>query len=412
VVFSFYSIRRRIFACALLLTLGFLPAYAASPASSSDSSFPDQLDVAITKDGFHHLYLLYSQKLSQCLGCASEPRLQLAVGDDEDANWEAPHQLTPPSFDQVNPAMVVDPGDQRTIYAAWLERSRKDVLLAKSSDFGHSWSLLVVARADGEANKPVLSVRGENVEIAFSRDHQMWAASSHDGGINFVLTEVKPPVALVDVLAGGATLDPNGNAYVAWEGYAAPNDTTNPQSQVNLYVSKSSDQGKNWTTTLMDVSSGASDCKNGACEWGYMGAQISITSDAAGTIYALWNSDHSAKQGAERIYFASSTTGGEIWSPKADVSSAPAGTKHVLPAIMAGTAGEVRIAWMDARNSPRWSAYSRSSTNGGATWSDEQLLSMYVPSSGYIPLDNFDPLFSPSREDARRNNALLNVGGL
>jgi hypothetical protein len=68
---------------------------------------------------------------------------------------------------------------------------------------------------------------------------------------------------------------------------------------------------------------------------------------------------------------------------------------------------------MDARNSPRWSAYSRNSTNGGATWSTEELLSMYVPSSGYIPLDNFDLPFVASPEDARQgNDSGSNTGGL
>lgn len=383
----------------------------ADPASS-EPTLSDQWEVAIAKDGFHHVYVLYSQKESPCLGCASLPRLRLAVGSDEDANLEGPRQLTPPSFDQVNPALAVDAGDQRTVYATWLERSRKDLLLAKSSDFGHSWSLVVVARAEGAANRPVLSARGENVTIAFSRDHQMWTASSHDGGITFDVVGVNAPAPVRDALAGGATIDPNGNAYIAWEGYGSQ-----ASPEINLYISKSGDQGKSWTTTLMDRSRGAVNCKGLQCEWGYLSAQITIASDTAGTIYSLWNSNHPGKQDAERVYFSSSTTAGETWSPKAEVSSAPAGTKHVLPAIMAGATGEVRIAWMDSRNSPRWSAYSRSSTNGGATWSPEELLSMYVPSSGYIPEQDSAPLFAPSAvapsEDARAfGENLSSPGGL
>jgi hypothetical protein len=368
----------------------------------------DQWEVAIAKDGFHHVYFLYSQKESQCLGCASLPRLRLAIGSDEDANWEAPRQLTPPSFDQVNPALAVDAGDQRTVYAAWLERSRKDLLLAKSSDFGHSWSLVVVARADGAANRPVLFARGENVTIAFSRDHQMWTASSHDGGITFDIVSVNAPTPVRDVLAGGATIDPNGNGYIAWEGYA---DGT--ASEIELYISKSADQGRSWTTTLMDRSRGMANCKDSQCEWGYLGGQITIASDASGTLYSLWNSNHPGKQDAERVYFSSSTTAGETWSPKAEVSNAPVGAKHVLPAIVAGATGEVRIAWMDSRNSPRWSAYSRSSTNGGATWSPEELLSMYAPNSGYIPAQDSDPLSAPSPQDARvYGESLSGRGGL
>jgi hypothetical protein len=39
---------------------------------------------------------------------------------------------------------------------------------------------------------------------------------------------------------------------------------------------------------------------------------------------------------------------------------------------------------MDARNSPLWNVYYRSSTNGGATWSGESKLSSYVADYSYI----------------------------
>ena len=408
------SDQRSLFFCLLLLASLFATSFAApaqTVAPSTDPGIADQWEVSIAKDVFHHVYLLYSRKESPCLGCLAEPRLQVAIGNDGDGDWEAPRELTPPSFDQVNPALAVDASDQRTVYAVWVERKRRDVLLAKSSDFGRSWSLMVVARADRPASKPVLFVRGENVTIAFSRDHHMWTASSQDGGITFSSAEIEAPVPLLDVLTGDASLDPNGNAYVAWEGYARNAGEVKPQ--INLYISKSADHGKTWTTTLMDVSNGSSSCTASDCTWGYMGAQIAVASDSAGTLYALWNADSPKKENAERIYFSSSTTAGETWSPKSDVSGAPAGTKHVLPTIMAGTPGEVRIGWMDARNSPRWSAYARSSTNGGATWSAEELLSMYVPNSSYIPPQNFDSFFSPFPENARNDDkSLLNVGGL
>jgi len=77
-----------------------------------------------------------------------------------------------------------------------------------------------------------------------------------------------------------------------------------------------------------------------------------------------------------------------MWSRKADVSLAPAGVAHAFPAIVTGKAGDVRIAWMDARivdnNVPLWNTYYRSSTNGGATWSAESDISTYVAGFSYI----------------------------
>ena len=63
---------------------------------------------------------------------------------------------------------------------------------------------------------------------------------------------------------------------------------------------------------------------------------------------------------------------------RADVSSAPAGSAHAFPALAAGSAGDVRIAWMDARGGSLWNTYYRSSTDGGATWSAETDLSTCV----------------------------------
>ena len=82
--------------------------------------------------------------------------------------------------------------------------------------------------------------------------------------------------------------------------------------------------------------------------------------------------------GPQRIYFSSSTNGGENWLPRVSVSAAAPGVEHAFPAIAAGNNGDVRIAWMatdsrmtDSRKTPYWNTYYRSSSNGGATWNDE-----------------------------------------
>jgi hypothetical protein len=138
---------------------------------------------------------------------------------------------------------------------------------------------------------------------------------------------------------------------------------------------------------LLDLSSAPPTCEAQSCETGYLGAQIALASDAAGELYALWNSG-GTNGGPERIYFSSSTTGGASWSQRAFVSNARRGVEHSFPAIAAGAPGDVRIAWMDARateagrpNRPLWNAFYRSSTNGGATWNAETRLS--GPEAGY-----------------------------
>jgi hypothetical protein len=104
----------------------------------------------------------------------------------------------------------------------------------------------------------------------------------------------------------------------------------------------------------------------------------------------LWNAG-AANGGPERIYFSSSTSAGATWSARSSVSAANREVEHGFPAIAAGVPGDVRIAWMDARLSeaghpehPLWNTFYRSSTNGGATWSDEAKLSGPVRNYDYI----------------------------
>ncbi|MBZ5722490.1 MAG: glycoside hydrolase [Acidobacteriia bacterium] len=373
--------------CAVLLTLLTCVALAAdsgfSPQARVGFTVGDQWEPAIAADGYGHVYVLYPQygTVPDCRACPL-PTLVLVSSDDNGVTWQEPRQIGPPASGQFDAQIVVDPVDHRTVYAAWIQNHETDTVVAKSVDFGQSWSQVIAAR-NADTDKPVLAVHGADVYVAFNHARQMWVAASHDGGITFS-SGAASTAKLNWSLPGGGTVDPAGNVYFAWAGYTR----TQGKRTVNLYTSKSADGGKTWSTHLMDVSGAPPDCSAQHCGWSYLGAQITMASDAAGTLYALWNAGREDKS-PERIYFASSTTGGATWSQKLDVSSAAAGVEHAFPAITAGSAGDVRIAWMDSRVNPLWNTYYRSSTNGGATWSQESRLSSYVPAYTYIQGDGF-----------------------
>jgi hypothetical protein len=344
----------------------------------------DQWEPAIAADAFEHVYVLYPQygKVPGCPGCF-EPTMTLVVSDNGGANWEAPRAITPPISGQFDPQIEVDPVDHRTVYAAWLQNKKTDVVVAKSVDFGQSWSLVIASKAE-DTDKPTLAVRGTDVYVAFNHDRSLWVSASHDGGVTFFSSTVPAPAKLDWSLPNGGTIDSAGNVYFAWAGYTR----SRPKSRVNLYISRSSDGAKSWNTGLLDISGMPPECSSYKCGWAYLGAQITMASDAAGTLYALWNSG-SVDKSPERIYFSSSTTSGATWSPKVDLSSAPDGTEHAFPALVAAAAGDVRVAWMDTRNHPHWNTFYRSSTNGGATWSKVTQLSGSVSGYNYIKANGF-----------------------
>jgi hypothetical protein len=343
----------------------------------------DQWEPALAADGHGHIYILFPQygAVSDCPACTA-PTIALLVSNDNGLSWETPRPLFVSSTGQFDPQIVVDPVDHQTVYASWLQNNKRDVMVARSQDFGSSWYLSVAASGRDDADKPVLTVHGADVYVGFNHEQNFLVAASHDYAQTFASVAVNPGAEPGWSLAGGATVDATGNVYFSWTAYGRQESSSRP---VGVYVSRSADSGHTWSTVLLDVSGAPPDCSAEGCEAGYLGAQVALTSDAAGTLYALWNAG-ATNGGRERVYFSSSTTGGASWTAKADVSSANDQTEHCFPAVTAGAAGDVRIAWMDTRNhampdQPLWNVFQRSSSNGGATWSSETQLS--GPARGY-----------------------------
>ncbi|HWZ82593.1 MAG TPA: sialidase family protein [Terriglobales bacterium] len=357
----------------------------------------DQWEPALSADGAGHLFVLYPHygavpdcKEPDCVA----PTMLLVVSNDNGKTWQAPRVMLESGSGQFDPQIVVDPVDRRTVYAAWLQNKKRVVILAKSVDGGANWSLGVAVRGQVELDKPALAVRGPRVVLGFNHEEEVWIATSQDAGRTFTNARVNNDARPGWSLLGGATIDPAGNAYLAWTSYSK---AAGARDHVDLFVSKSPEAGKaTWTATRLDVSAAAPGCHYEDCGEAYLGAQVSITSDAGGTLYALWSSG-SKRLGPQRLYFSSSTNGGDSWLPRASVSQAASGVEHAFPAIVAGATGDVRIAWMDTRNANdndplaarQWNTYYRSSNNGGATWSPESRLSNYVPGYRYIGKKGF-----------------------
>ena len=352
----------------------------------------DQWEPAIAADRFGHVYVTYPQYggVPGCPACYS-PTMIFTMSSDGGKTWSSPSVIYPAGSNayQVDAQITVDPVDGKTVYAAWLQNNKSDILVGKSTDFGATWSFVTADHTNAGTDKPILAVRGQDVYVSYDHTQTAYVTSSHDGGATFTEVKINQNAKLGWSLASGGTVTPNGNVYFSWEGYTQNGGAKGP---VNLYVSMSTDKGATWTTKLIDVSQEPPDCSSMNCGWAFLGSSLTMTSDTAGNLYLLWNAGYVAA-GPERIYFASSTNGGNSWSAKQDVSLAPVGMHHAFPAIASGGKNDVRIAWMDARAAnggiDRWNVYYRSSTNGGASWSGESVLSSYVSGYTYIFPDGF-----------------------
>ena len=387
--------KRVLFLCVILLAFTGTQLRAASgssfqPQTRVGFTVGDQWEPSIAADRYGHVYILIPQYTNDtqatipgCSSCPS-PTMFLIVSNDNGSTWSAPRIISPVGSGQIDVQVKVDPMDGRTVYASWLQDNKSVIDVAKSTDFGQTWKTIIANQTNAGTDKDILVVNGNDVYVAYDHTQTVWVSSSHDGGQTFTSAKVNHNAQFGWSLTGGAAIDTAGNVYFSWAGYTQNGGAKGP---VNIYVSKSGDGGTTWSEALVDVSGAPPDCSAYSCGWAFLGAGTAMTSDAAGKLYLLWNGG-TADFGPERIYFSSSTNGAS-WSPKVDVSRAPNGVDHAFPAIIAGGAGDVRIAWMDQRNNPHWNVYYRSSTNGGATWSTESTLSTFVSGYSYIFSDGF-----------------------
>ena len=367
----------------LTCALGFGQTF--QPQTRIGASLPgDTWEPAIAADRYGHVYVLIPDFPPGCKKCPSSIAY-LTISSDNGKTWSSPQQIADPGSGQIDVQLRVDPIDGKTVYASWLQNNKSVIEVAKSTDFGQTWTTVIANSTNAGTDKDILAVRGNDVYVAYDHSQTVWCSSSHDGGLTWSSTKVNANAQFGWSLTGGGTVDPAGNVYFSWDGYTQNGGAKGP---VNLYVTKSSDGGLTWTPTLLDISGAPPDCSAYSCGWAFLGPGIAMTSDAAGQLYVLWNSG-TVGGGPERIYFSTSTDQGNTWSAKADVSLAPSGVDHAFPSVAAGQAGDIRIAWMDQRNEPHWNVYYRTSTNGGSGWSGESVLSSYVSGYSYIFADGF-----------------------
>jgi hypothetical protein len=321
-----------------------------------------------------------------CVGCPS-PHTELQISRDGGTTWGQPRPLAPADTRQDDPQIVVDPTDGTTLYASYMQDNKSSQYVARSDDHGVTWTPVLVESLQKGTDKDILAARDGNVYLSYHAGQRIFVSASHDRGVTWTVHRPISNTSQIGVsLGSGGTVDPDGNVHFAWNGVRRNGQA---KGEVNLYVTSSADGGLTWTTALVDTSEAPPVC--GCAGWDYWGPQMALASDDDGTLYVLWNANRE-RYAPNDLFFSRSTDTGATWSAAVEVSDAPAGANELFPAIVATGTGDVRIAWMDDRNghdaggddpSARWNTWYRTSTDAGATWSDELQLSAYQPGYTY-----------------------------
>src|SRR3954467_5823608 len=202
----------------------------------------DQWEPAIAADRFGHVYIVWPQyttadqtTIPGCASCPS-PTMFLITSSDNGATWSSPRMIAPAGSGQVDVQIVVDPMDGRTVYAAWLQDNKSIIAVAKSTDFGLTWTTVRANQTNAGTDKEILLVRGNDVYVSYTHSQTMFVSSSHDAGQTWTSVKVNPNAAYGWALSGGGAIDNAGNVYYAWEGYTQNGGAKGP---VNIIVTKS-----------------------------------------------------------------------------------------------------------------------------------------------------------------------------
>jgi hypothetical protein len=348
----------------------------------------DDWEPSIAADRFGHTYALFKHYDvaggQTCPGC--DRHLLFQRSDDGGNTWSAPHPIAPGPVKggQYDPQIVVDQLDGRTVWASFLQNTNSLIGVVKSTDFGQSWSnVMLVSNRPPGLDKDELAVSGNEIVVAYDDNFNTWATVSLDGGKKWTTHEVFPTSPRFSLtLSAGAAIDSHGNIFISWDSFDEAH-RKNGDGPATVWVSKSSDNGQTWTRIVIDVSGAPPPCNN--CGFAYLSAQMALRIGSDDTIYLLWNGTVDLTNFApERIFFSRSTDDGRSYSPRVDISDAPVGVEHCFPAIAVGyRAGDVRIGWMDRRTG-EWNLFYRKSSDGGKDFSQTIRISSFVPGYPYL----------------------------
>lgn len=288
----------------------------------------------------------------------------ISYSDDQGASWTAVTVAPNPGSLADKNHMWIDNSPsspyEGNIYIAWTNfggASDTEIAISTSSDDGLTWTTnnnISGAVNAGSHNQGVNIGTGPNGEVYViwaiydgwpSDETAIGMAVSYDGGITFepaerVINNIRGirstetsknmrvngfPVCAVDNSNG----PDRGALYVAWTNVGVPGENTG--SDIDTYISKSSDSGATWTTAVKMNQDESGLGKQHYFPW--------ITVDASnGVISAVFYDDRNVSSNQAEVYCANSEDGGLTWEDfkVSDVSFTPS----AIPGLAGGYFGD------------------------------------------------------------------------
>ena len=376
----------------------------------------DDWEPEVAADHVGHVYAVLAHFPGDptCNPASARPReIFIRTSSDGGSTFGALQALPRLGYPSVVDCVVTVDEVTGAVYVSFLAYGKSgmsfkdaDVLVAKSTDFGGTWS---TTKVNGPlcttCDHPWLVAHDDNVYVMYASEKEHFLSRSSNGGATW-----RERLVLKDAHVAfpeGGVVDGAGNAWFAWgDCFGSCTGNTAAVYQVSRTTAGTS------STKFAAVAEGSAGphCPPSVkCGFAYWGPQDDIAIDAAGNLYLVWQDSADGKPGRPPIVQLSKCDAGSNcrrspnWHYVGRVddktaSGCPGGGCYALyPRIEGGDAGRISVIWMDDRlGDPAdhingWNVWYRTSTDGGAAWTGPSVrVSQFDPARSESHLNGFE----------------------